>query len=118
MGMPITTLPPESEAGFQRVVIDLARRCGWVVAHFRASLARSGKWATAVQGDGAGFPDLVLVHPCWHQTLFVELKSERGRVRPEQELWLEALREAGQQAMVWRPSMWGVIEQTLMGGGQ
>ena len=31
------TAPPVSEASFQSAVIDLARLCGWRVAHFHDS---------------------------------------------------------------------------------
>lgn len=50
----------------------------------------------------AGFPDLVLVGP--QGTLFRELKTETGRTSGAQEHWLTALRAAGQDAGVWRPS--------------
>jgi hypothetical protein len=56
---PLTTLPPQSEASFLEQIIDLAHLFGWRVAHFRAARTFSG-WRTPVQGDGKGFPDLVL----------------------------------------------------------
>jgi hypothetical protein len=50
----------------------------------------------------AGFPDEVLVRGS--RLIFAELKSERGKVSPEQEAWLEALRHvAGVEVYVWRP---------------
>ena len=48
----------------------------------------------------AGFPDLVIVG---ERVIYRELKSARGRVRPEQRVWLDALVRAGQDADVWRP---------------
>jgi len=47
-----------------------------------------------------GFPDLVIVGS---RMIIRELKTERGRVRPEQRVWLDALVRAGQDADVWRP---------------
>jgi len=35
--------------------------------------------------------------------LFRELKSQRGRVEPEQQQWLDALAASGADAGVWRP---------------
>jgi len=48
-----------------------------------------------------GFPDLVIVGA--ERVIYRELKSARGRVRPEQRAWLDALTAAGQDADVWRP---------------
>lgn len=48
-----------------------------------------------------GFPDLVIVGA--ERVIYRELKSERGRLRPEQRTWLDALSRAGQDADVWRP---------------
>ena len=51
-----------------------------------------------------GFPDLVLVG-C-NGVLYRELKTDRGRLTPMQEWWLNSLLDAGQDAGVWRPSDW------------
>jgi hypothetical protein len=51
-------VPPITEAAFLRQVLDLAKLRGWRTAHFRPAQTSRG-WRTAVQGDGAGFPDLV-----------------------------------------------------------
>jgi hypothetical protein len=50
----------------------------------------------------SGFPDLVLVGP--RGVLFRELKRQSEKPTPAQEDWLRALREAGQDADVWRPA--------------
>ena len=47
-----------------------------------------------------GFPDLVIVGS---RMIIRELKTERGRLRPEQRTWLDALTAAGQDADIWRP---------------
>lgn len=102
-----------TEAQLQDMVLQLARIRGWMRAHFRPAMVRSGKWVTPVQGDGAGFPDLVLLRG--QRLLFRELKTDKGKLRPEQEKWLAALLAAGSDANVWRPAQWrnGEIEKEL-----
>ena len=99
-----------TEAAFQQQVIDLAQLSGWLVHAERPARMADGRWRTPIQGM-AGFPDLVLVR---ERVLFVELKSERGKLSPEQEQWLAVLRTAGADARLWRPSDWPEIEATLM----
>ena len=101
--------PPETEAGFQEAVMALAHTQGWLVAHFRPARTDQG-WRTPVAAEGAGFPDLVLVRD---RVIFAELKTERGRVRPEQQRWLDALAGAGAEAVLWRPSDWETIVDVL-----
>lgn len=48
----------------------------------------------------AGFPDLVLAGP---RVVFVELKTERGKVSAGQAVWLTRLFEAGAEVYVARP---------------
>jgi len=91
----------ETEAQFQAAVIELAQRCGWLAYHIPDSR----------RATSPGFPDLVLVRGS--RLLFVELKTARGRVRPEQMVWLSALCAAGVRAFVCRPKDWGVLEQEL-----
>jgi len=103
-----------TEADLQEAVIDCAHLFGWRVAHFRPALTRSGRWATPVAADGAGWPDLSLAHPSG-RVRFAELKSARGVVTPDQAAWLGLLRGAGLEAQVWRPEDWtsGRIEREL-----
>jgi len=101
-----------TEHELQSGVIDAARILGWRVAHFRPALTRHG-WRTPVQGDGAGFPDLVLVRD---RVLWVELKVGRNRLSPDQQAWFEALHRAGQAAHVWTDHDWsaGGVEAELL----
>jgi hypothetical protein len=101
-----------TESAFQRQVIQFARLCGWRCCHFRPGLDRRGRWRTAVQGDGAGFVDLVLVR---ERVVWAELKADAGRLRPEQVAWVGALRAAGQEVHVWRPADWAEVEAVLKG---
>jgi len=79
-----------------------------MVAHFRPAKTQRQDGSvfhqTAVAADGKGFPDLVLVNT--GTVLFVELKTETGRLSPDQLRWEEALRMADANYEVWRPSDW------------
>ena len=88
---------PITEAQFQQQVIDLAHLNSWRVAHFRPARTDKG-WRTPVAADGAGFPDLVLARD--GVVIFAELKTERGVLRPEQNVWGHHL---GALWRVWRP---------------
>ena len=107
-----------SEAALQRAVIEAAKMQGWLVYHARPGMMRSGKWATPTQGN-PGLPDLIMVEGKVEgrprDVLFIELKADRGKVSPDQQRWLDALKEAGQDVRVWRPSDWlnGEILETL-----
>jgi len=59
-----------------------------------------------------GFPDLVITG---RRTIYRELKTQKGDVSASQREWLDALREAGDDVDVWRPSDWlsGRIEREL-----
>jgi len=102
--------PKVSEAQFQRQVIQLAQMTGWKVAHFRPAQNARGDWRTPVAADGKGFPDLVLTR---ETVLFVELKTDTGRLTPDQEAWRQAAQAAGATHHVWRPRDWPAIESTL-----
>ena len=99
-----------SENEWTNHIITTARMYGWLVAHFRAGMMRSGRWCTPVQGDGAGFPDLVL---CRDRVIFVELKSEKGRLSAAQKHWISKLEKAGVEIYVWRPSQYDEIVAML-----
>ncbi len=98
-----------SEAQLSSLVVETARLGGWSL---RYHTLRS-------KGSPSGFPDWVLLRP--GRLLFVELKSESGKVRPEQQRWLDALEEFAYgfcmhvEVHVWRPSDWSEIAETLTG---
>ena len=104
-------LPPMTESAWQTQVIAFARLHGWRVAHFRPAMNRRGEWQTAVQADGAGFPDLVLVKP--GHCIVAELKRDGGRVSEEQRVWLQAFEAAGIPAYTWRPLDWDEVVSVL-----
>lgn len=90
-----------TEAQFQDQIIAVARLLGWRAAHFRPAMTKAGNWVTAVAADGKGFPDLVLVR---ERLVFVELKSQRGRLTTEQAEWIRDFGRAGVEVYVWRPT--------------
>lgn len=107
-----------TEAQYQDRIVDLARMLGWIVCHFRPARTEHG-WATAVKYDGAGFPDLVLLHPRGH-LIFAEVKSDTGRLSTDQVKWGDAFRsaiaadnETHFRYVVWRPRDWPEVMVAL-----
>lgn len=96
------------EATFQAAVIQLAQMYGWAHYHTRDS-RRSVR----------GFPDLVLAHPEYGQ-IFAELKTDAGRLTPEQTEWATLLQAAegkpfGARYRLWRPRDLDAIASELAG---
>jgi hypothetical protein len=101
------------EQSFQSSVVDVAKLAGWRVAHFRPARTAKG-WRTPVTGDGASWPDLVLVRP--PRLVFAELKSARGDASERQLEWLDVLRLLPQvEVYLWRPSDWDTLVERLTG---
>jgi len=92
----VATARPQTEAQWQRQVVDLARLGGWRIAHFGAARTEKG-WRTPVREDGAGWPDLVLVHRDPSRLIFAELKATGGRLSPAQTQWLLDLERVAQR---------------------
>ena len=67
--------------------------------------------------SNGGFPDIVATKPRGEgsRLLFIELKSEKGHLSPDQLVWQDALIHSGATHMVWRPSdlSSGDVERTL-----
>lgn len=80
-----------TEAQFQHQVTQLAKMLGYRVYHTHDS-----------RRSAAGFPDLVIAKP-GRRAIFAELKSATGKTSPEQDEWLEVLRQAGERVYLWRP---------------
>lgn len=81
-----------TEKEFQAQVLQLARLAGWRFYHTHDS-----------RRSTPGFPNLVMVRP--PVIVFAELKTQAGKVRPEQRDWFDALggcETAGTR--LWRPS--------------
>lgn len=89
------------ERSFQAQVIQLARMNGWRVFHPMKMQSRDGSWRTALSGD-KGWPDLALAHS-QRGFIIAELKADKGRLSPDQHLWLSALAPWA-EVHVWYPA--------------
>ena len=99
MTTPVLNAVTEKE--FQQQVVALARVCGWRTYYTHDS-----------RRSPFGFPDLCLVRP--PRLIMAELKSERGKLSPQQIEWLADLsRIACVECWVWRPSDWDRIVAAL-----
>ncbi len=92
-----------TEAQLQRLVMSLAAACGWQLRYHTHDSRRSDK----------GFPDCVFLRR--DRLVFAELKSQKGRVRPEQRVWLDALEASPAEVYLWRPADYvsGDVERVL-----
>lgn len=97
-----------SERDFQKQVIDLAEALGYMVYHVPDSRRVSSR----------GFPDLTMIHPRAKTYLVCELKTKQGRIRPEQEIWLNTLKDCGISAYVFRPHQIDEVMQMLIEGAK
>ncbi len=79
--------PSLTERQLQDWIVEVAKVCGWRIHHTRPAWTNKG-WRTPIQGD-AGFFDLVLVKGA--RLLLIELKSEKGKLSPEQQDWHDAI---------------------------
>ena len=99
-----------SEKDFSKQVEDLLNLFGWQWCHFRPARTEHG-WRTALSGH-QGFPDYIAVKSS--RLLVFELKSEKGKVIPQQEGWLEVFRATGMvEVYLWRPSDFEKIVECL-----
>ena len=105
-----TGLPTTTEAEFTAQVLEYARLRGWRTIHLRPARTARG-WRTAVQGDGAGFPDVLALRG--GRVVVAELKVARNVATEAQEAWLAAWREAGAEVFLWTPDAWAEIERVL-----
>ena len=62
--------------------------------------------------SAAGFPDVVMVRG--DRVIFAELKSEKAKVSPRQQEWLDALTGTGKvEVYLFRPENWDRIVEIL-----
>ncbi|HEY8819558.1 MAG TPA: VRR-NUC domain-containing protein [Candidatus Limnocylindrales bacterium] len=128
--MTVDAVVVTSERDLLGQIIKLSALLGWEAAHFRPALTQRG-WRTPVQGSlGKGFPDLILVRSRDRRLILAELKSNAGKLSPDQvrvHEVLEALDGASWSSSsagawrdrheigiyVWRPRDWDSIVDVL-----
>lgn len=105
----------QTEAQFQKSIIEAAQYMGWKAVHFRTVREQkvSGRafYHTPGVGDADGFPDLVLVRD---RVVFAEIKNDRGRLSEKQKFWSKYLQDANAEYYVWRPKDWDEIKKVLL----
>lgn len=106
---------PINEKDFQQTLIEAARAWGWLVGFTHDS-----------RHSETGEPDLRMVHRHQRRVVFIEVKTDKGRVRkgrwnkkatrwlPGQDEWAETLMCCpGVEYYLWRPTDWPEIELVL-----
>jgi hypothetical protein len=97
-GMPIT------EKAFQATIVQAARYAGWRVY-----------WVWNSMHSPKGWPDVVCLKD--GRILIYEVKTEQGRIRPEQLECLALLQAAGIPARIVRPSDFDSVFAELQDAG-
>lgn len=103
-----------SEAEWQQTLIELLQLKGYKVCEFRkARLIKGGvdTYRTPFGADGKGFPDLIAVKG--QTCLFIECKSEKGKLSLEQKDWIERLKLVTGISQVFRPSNYEWLKDHL-----
>ncbi len=93
---------PATERDFQQTVVETARALGYRVYHTFDS-----------RRSEPGYPDLTLVRP-GRPPVWLELKTEKGRLTDKQREWVELLLSAGCEVHVVRPDDFDQIVEVLL----
>lgn len=99
-----------SEKIWMDKVIHIALMCGWQVDHTPPMRYPNGAVRT---GGLRGKPDLCLIHPAGRGIIWAELKTEKGRLSPEQVKVIGSLKANGAEVYVWRPSQIDLVAERL-----
>lgn len=94
-----------SEAELQReIFVALGALPGVVAWRNNVGVAAQGERSVAYGVGGKGAPDLLVEvqRGAWWVAVWLEVKTETGRVRPEQRAWHDAARRAGRHVFVVR----------------
>jgi hypothetical protein len=90
-----------TEKQWSQQVVDYAKLRGWLCYRTWTSIH-----------SPAGYPDLTMVRD--GVLVFAELKTEKGKVTPSQQEWLDALtRHPMVSVYLWRPSDWLEVLEAL-----
>lgn len=101
----------------RELLVPKAHDAGWRVAWFPQVETRTRGWRVPVAGDAKGWFDLIMLRD---RFMFVELKGDGDKIRPEQADWLAAVRliatpDSKVEAKIWTPADWrdGTIIRAL-----
>ena len=105
-----------SEADLQKAICDAATLFGWKIFSVRRS-AVPGKRGpvSVVTNDGKGYPDLTLIHPVQGRILFIECKSEYGKITEDHKKWEGWIMGAHCEYLLARPSYIDAVIDVLRG---
>lgn len=92
---------PLTESQWQGDILKIAKRGQWDAYHTYNS-----------KRSKPGFPDLLLIRP--PELVIAEIKTDRGKTSPEQDVWLAALAACGLEVYVWRPRDIEQVSQRLL----
>ncbi|MDD5510877.1 MAG: VRR-NUC domain-containing protein [Dehalococcoidales bacterium] len=98
-----------TEKEFATAVEDLLNLYSWTWCHYRPAKTDKG-WRTPLSGH-KGMPDYIAVKG--KRLLMFELKSDTGKVSPEQQGWLDALGKTKVEVYCWRPDQFNEIVEIL-----
>ena len=97
-----------TEAQFATQVEDLLTRFGWMFYHVYEQFKHAKR-------SSKGFPDYVAMRN--GRLLFIEIKSQHGKLSPDQQTWLEGLARCQSGDMpeiyVWWPAAFDDILEIL-----
>ena len=99
-----------TEAQFAKQIEALLKLYRWRWCHYEPAVRQSGTWATPFRGH-RGEPDYRAVRT--GRLIFVEIKGDGGRLRPDQKAWIADLLEAGVETYVWHPSDLEIAKEVL-----
>lgn len=100
---------PVRESDWQATVVELLEVLGYRTMHVRRTIGKGNRWTTST--SVSGWPDLFAWRP--GRLVAIELKSQRGRVTPEQEQVLAELAEAGVDCRMARPDDFDELHEWL-----
>lgn len=96
---------------WQPQFLEMAHMLGYEHNFTRRTRGKGGAWTTSTSMKG--WPDLYLWSQHRRRSMFVEMKTETGKVSPDQEACLISLATAGIECHVWRPRHLQIAQQTL-----
>lgn len=82
---------PRPERVVQEDIRTIAQKHGWLVYH-----------PSGLKTGDKGFPDLVLANGRQGRVMFVEVKTDIGKVSKAQKRWRRHLKAAGMEVYLWR----------------